>query len=95
MDPADPEKDENKYRVSVGVGPLILVLVRCVGVIGGLINLSTSDLVGSLSVLLLSAAGIAGGIFWFLRDAKNVGSELALPIGSSPHPRLSVRHFSV
>ncbi len=93
MGPADPEKDENQYRVSVGVGRLILVLVGCVGVIGGLINLSSSDLVGSLSVLLLSAAGIAGGIFWFLRDAKNVGSELAHPIGSSP--RLRVRHFSV
>ena len=43
----------------------------------------------------LSAAGIAGGIFWFLRDAKTVGSELALRLGSSPHPRLRIRHFSV
>ena len=64
MDSADPEKDENKYRVSVGVGPRIWVLVGCVGVIGGLINLSSSDLVGSLSVLLLSAGGRAGGIFF-------------------------------
>ena len=70
VDPADPEKDKNSHRACVGVGPLILVLVGCVGVIGGLINFSSSDLVGSQPLLLLSAAGIAGGTFWFLRDAR-------------------------
>ena len=42
------------------VGPLVLIIVGLLGLWGGLSS--------SLPITLLSLAGIAGGVFWFLKD---------------------------